>query len=147
MSLEINNQATPAIHVLELQVRDYECDIQGVVNNAVYQNYLEHARHEYIQTLGINFAEFARKKINLVLARIELEYKRSLTPGDRFLVQSQMIRLSKLKFGFKQTIVTIPDEGEKGVVALTAMATAVALNEKGRPFIPEELETILPDLK
>ena len=24
-----------------MTVRDYECDIQGIVNNAVYQNYLE----------------------------------------------------------------------------------------------------------
>ncbi|NLI24182.1 MAG: acyl-CoA thioesterase, partial [Bacteroidales bacterium] len=28
---------------LEMEVRDYECDIQGIVNNAVYMNYLEHA--------------------------------------------------------------------------------------------------------
>jgi len=32
---------------LEMRVRDYECDLQGVVNNAVYQNYLEHARHAF----------------------------------------------------------------------------------------------------
>jgi acyl-ACP thioesterase len=31
---------------LEFSVRDYECDLQGVVNNAVYQHYLEYARHE-----------------------------------------------------------------------------------------------------
>ncbi|NSW95739.1 MAG: acyl-CoA thioesterase, partial [Bacteroidales bacterium] len=33
---------------LEFTVRDYECDLQGVVNNANYQHYLEHARHEYL---------------------------------------------------------------------------------------------------
>ena len=41
---------------LTLDVRDYECDLQGVVNNAVYQNYLEHARHQYLQSLGLSFA-------------------------------------------------------------------------------------------
>ena len=30
---------------VDFTVRDYECDLQGIVNNAVYQNYLEHARH------------------------------------------------------------------------------------------------------
>ena len=34
---------------LNLQVRDYECDLQGIVNNAVYQNYLEHTRHEFFE--------------------------------------------------------------------------------------------------
>ena len=44
---------------LELQVRDYECDIQGIVNNAVYQNYLEHCRHKFL-----NFAGLVQKKQN-----------------------------------------------------------------------------------
>jgi len=26
---------------VDFEVRDYECDLQGIVNNAVYQNYLE----------------------------------------------------------------------------------------------------------
>ena len=48
---------------LEFQVRDYECDMQGVVNNSVYQNYLEHARHEFLKMLGIDFAEMTRRGV------------------------------------------------------------------------------------
>ena len=29
---------------IDLKVRDYECDLQGVVNNANYQHYMEHTR-------------------------------------------------------------------------------------------------------
>ena len=29
------------VYEMEMMVRDYECDMQGIVNNAVYQNYLE----------------------------------------------------------------------------------------------------------
>ena len=80
------------VHSLEFSVRDYECDMQGVVNNGVYQNYLEHARHEFLQSQGINFAEMTIKQINLVVVRAELNYRDSLSSGDRFVVCSNIQR-------------------------------------------------------
>ena len=32
-----------------MEVRDYECDIQGIVNNANYLHYIEHTRHLFLQ--------------------------------------------------------------------------------------------------
>ena len=52
--------AQPPDFTLTLAVRDYECDLQGVVNNAVYQNYLEHARHQYLQSLGLSLCPLPR---------------------------------------------------------------------------------------
>ena len=39
-----------------MKVRDYECDLQGIVNNANYQHYLEHTRHEFLLSTGVSFA-------------------------------------------------------------------------------------------
>lgn len=44
------------IYELEMKVRDYECDLQGIVNNANYQHYLEHTRHEFLTSAGVSFA-------------------------------------------------------------------------------------------
>ena len=52
---------------LNLKVRDYECDMQGIVNNAIYQHYLEHARHEYLLSHGLSFAEMTRQGIVIVV--------------------------------------------------------------------------------
>ena len=44
------------IYELKMKVRDYECDLQGIVNNANYQHYLEHTRHEFLSSTGVSFA-------------------------------------------------------------------------------------------
>ena len=72
---------------LELQVRDYECDLQGIVNNAVYQNYLEHCRHKFLNFVGLDFAELHKDGIDAVVIRAEIDYKFPLRPGDDFFVR------------------------------------------------------------
>jgi len=125
-------------HTIELKVRDYECDMQGVVNNGVYQNYLEHARHEYLLTQTVNFAEVTAQGIHLVVVRAELDYRNSLKSNDRFEVRSNLRRLSKLRFEFLQDIYCLADNR----LMLQARITGTSLNEKGRPFAPEFLEKL-----
>lgn len=125
-------------HSLEFKVRDYECDMQGVVNNAVYQNYLEHARHEYLQAEGINFAEMTAKGINLVVVRAELDYRDSLKSSDAFVVKSDLIRLSRVRFQFIQDIYRLSDNR----LMLQALITGTSINQRGRPFVPEALEQL-----
>jgi acyl-CoA thioester hydrolase len=122
-------------HELSLRVRDYECDLQGVVNNAVYMNYLEHARHEFLKARGVDFAEVTRQGIHLVVVRAELDFMGSLTSGDEFTVRTRFQQESRLKILFNQQIV----RGSDDKVMLTARITATALNDKGRPFVPEDI--------
>lgn len=124
---------------LEMAVRDYECDLQGVVNNAVYQNYLEHARHEYLKLVGIDFAALAAQKINLVVTRVEIDYKTSLVSGDRFVVEVRLERISPVRIGFRQDIYRLPDRK----LVVQALVTGTALNAKGRPQLPEALKNAL----
>jgi len=119
----------------EMQVRDYECDMQGIVNNAVYQNYLEHARHEFLKELGIDFADYARQGINMVVIRAEVDYKWSLTGGDKFVVRCNFIRESNVKFAFLQDIYRLMDNK----LAIKAKIIGTVLNAKGRPEIPQEI--------
>lgn len=124
---------------LDMHVRDYECDIQGIVNNGVYQNYLEHARHVYLKKVGVDFAEYARKGINLVVVRAELDYKFPLESGDAFRVSVTMKRESRVKFAFYQDICRLPDEK----LILKAKIIGTAINAKGRPELPEELDRLM----
>ena len=128
-------------HQLDFKVRDYECDLQGVVNNGVYQNYLEHARHEFLQSHGINFAEVTAAGINLVVTRAELDYKNSLVSNDLFVVRSLIRQASRVRFEFQQDIYRLPDE----TLMLAAKITGTSLNQQGRPFVPEMLEQLFSE--
>lgn len=72
------------IYSLEMQVRDYELDSEGIVNNANYLHYLEHTRHSFCSENGIYFAEMQNRGIIPVLNKVEIEYKEPLRSGDVF---------------------------------------------------------------
>jgi acyl-CoA thioester hydrolase len=124
------------IFEVELKVRDYECDMDHVVNNAVYLNYLEHARHELLESKGLKFGELSQRGISLVVTRIEIDYKGSLVSGDRFVVRTALQRSGRIRFLFNQSIYRIADNRPM----LNAVVTGTALNARGRPEFPAELE-------
>lgn len=124
---------------LDFEVRDYECDLQGIVNNAVYQNYLEHARHAFLKSVGLDFARFAQEGINLVVVRAELDYRTPLQSGDRFWVGLRLERISRLRFAFLQDIYRRPDDRP----VLNARVIGTALDRRGRPVLPGEIEKML----
>ncbi len=101
--------ASASLYELELSVRDYECDLQGIVNNAVYLNYFEHARHQYLLNKQIDFAKLHEDGIDLVVSRIEIDYKFSLTSGDFFRVTVTTRREGHLRFIFEQDIFKLPE--------------------------------------
>lgn len=106
---------------IQLKVRDYECDLQGVVNNAVYQSYLEHARHEYLLTKGHSFDELTSNGILLMVSRIEMDFKNSLTSRDVFTVRLKTEKQG-LKLIFFQDIFRDSDQ----VLCLKAKVEVIA---------------------
>jgi len=119
----------------EMEVRDYECDLQGIVNNSVYQNYLEHTRHKYIKSIGLDFSKLSQKGVNLMVKRVEIDYQFPLKSGDKFISALRMERISPLRFGFVQRIYRQPDNK----LIIKALVIGTAVNERGRPELPKEL--------
>ncbi|MDO4190731.1 MAG: acyl-CoA thioesterase [Bacteroidales bacterium] len=93
---------------LELKVRDYECDLQGIVNNANYQHYYEHTRHEFLVSQDISFAELHNQGIDLVVARATMAFKTPLHSRDKYLSVLDL-RQDGLRYIFDQKIFRLPD--------------------------------------
>lgn len=92
----------------QMKVRDYECDLQGIVNNANYQHYIEHTRHEFLLSLGVSFAHLHNEGIDPVVARLNMAFKTPLKSGDEF-VSKLYIRKEGIKYVFFQDIFRLPD--------------------------------------
>ena len=93
---------------LKFKVRDYECDLEGIVNNANYQHYMEHTRHEFMLSAGLSFADMYAQGITPVVARITISYKMPLRSRDEF-VSKLSVRKEGVRYVFLQDIFRLPD--------------------------------------
>ena len=123
-----------------MEVRDHELDRFGVVNNAVYQNYLEHARHAFLASRGISLTHLLEEKFRPVVTRIDLEYLLPLQSGDSFSVQLWLTRLTRVKFQFFQQIQKIPSMQS----TTRAHVIGTFLGPNDRPIMPEKMKTLHP---
>lgn len=122
---------------IDLKVRDYECDLQGIVNNANYQHYLEHARHEFLLSKGLSFSDFHQRGIDFVVSHVDIDYKSPLRSKDEYTVG---LRLEKrgIRWIFHQDILRKPDRK----LCVRAQVVSVALIN-GRPKDCPEIGAVL----
>lgn len=117
----------------KFKVRDYECDLQGIVNNANYQHYTEHACHESFLSRGVSFADLHDKGIDLVVSKISIEYKKSLKSGDEFVCRLYMEK-EGIRYVYYQDIYRLADNA---LCAKTKTETVCVVNGKPAMSCPE----------
>ena len=131
------------IYELTMKVRDYECDLQGIVNNANYQHYIEHTRHEFLSSAGISFARLHEQGIDPVVARLNMAFKTPLRSGDEF-ISKLYLKKESIKYTFYQDIFRLPDL--KPVIKATVetvclingrLGESSLLNETFSPYLNE----------
>lgn len=112
------------IYELKMKVRDYECDLQGIVNNANYQHYIEHTRHEFLLSAGISFTQLHEQGIDPVVARLTMAFKTPLKSGDEF-ISKLYLKKEGIKYVFYQDIFRLPD---KKIVIKSTVETVCVIN-------------------
>ena len=115
------------IFTLELAVRDYELDSEGIVNNAIYLHYLEHTRHAFVKQEGIPFGSLTSDGLVPVVRRMEIDYHMPLRSGDVMLSRLWIERQGP-RFIFHQNIF----KKEGGDLVVSAVVTIVCREKNGR---------------
>ena len=121
-----------------LTVRSYELDSFGHVNNGTYAKYLEAARGDYLQEIGIDFNDFKAWNKFPVIAKVIIEYKAPAFLFDTLHINGKVENLGKSSVNFTYEI--LKDDGSLVAIAETLM---VFVNEKGKPcYMPEEVRSV-----
>ena len=116
-----------------LKVRSYECDSYSHVNNAVYLNYLEYARYEFLKDVGFDYLKAVEAGYGTYISRIEIDYKKPAFTDNELVIKSKPIKKGAVSGTISQQIW----RGEELIVE--AKVTWVFVNSKGMPVkIPAE---------
>ena len=112
-----------------MEVRDYECDIEGIVNNANYLHNMEHTRHLFLQECGLSFADMHAKGVDAVVARMNLQFKTPLRCDDEF-ISRLALKKEGIRYVFYQDIYRASDEQLcfKGVAELVCLVNGRLAN-------------------
>jgi acyl-CoA thioester hydrolase len=112
---------------LEIAVRDYELDSEGIVNNAIYLNYLEHTRHAFVKQEGIPFGSLTSEGLVPVVRRMTIDYHVPLRSGD-VMLSALWIEHEGARFIFHQDIF----KKGSGELVVSAVVTIVCMEQNGR---------------
>jgi len=123
-----------------LEARSYECDSYGHVNNAVYLNYLEYARHDFMRQAGIRYEDLRARGYGLVVTRIQIDYKSPVRWGEGLRVLTEPLAKGKVRCTFSQRIYRVEE------LVADAEVTWACIGPNGKPVrLPPELD--VPELQ
>lgn len=124
-----------------MMVRDYECDIEGIVNNANYLHYAEHTRHLFLRRCGLSFADMHRRGTDAVVARMNLQYKIPLRSDDEF-ISRLALKKEGLRYVFYQDIFRASD----GKLCFRGVIDVVCL-VNGKLAVSRDIDRALMDME
>lgn len=116
-------------------VVSYELDSFGHVNNAVFLNYLEKARCDYMTLKGLSFTDFAKWRRYPVVTRAALVFKYPARADDKLAIHGWISEYSHATFTLRYEV--IDQAADK--LLLTGETQHVFVDENNKPSrIPEE---------
>jgi len=129
----------PHRHLSRFEARSYEIDSYRHLNNGVYLAWLEHARLQFLQSLGFSYDLFADRQQWIVVARTELDFRTPLHVGDAVEITTEVVALGRSSVRFRQAMRLVRDGAPLEVPACEALTIMVFSGGSGRSIpIPDD---------
>lgn len=112
------------------KVNYYETDKMGITHHSNYVRYMEEARTELFEQMGISYELMGKAGLLLPVTELECKYRHSSTAGDRLRIEVRTLEYTgvRLVFGFKMY-------GEDGELIFTGKVTHGCTDAQGHPVI------------
>ncbi|MEZ5375608.1 MAG: thioesterase family protein [Acidimicrobiales bacterium] len=120
------------LHRTEISVRWAELDPYAHVNHAVYVGYLEVARAEALDHIGLSLPMVSKAGLQFVVVELNVKYKRAAEMGDQLVVETSLDRTSRATSTWHQRIL----RGDE--VMIVGSVTAAVTDATGRPVRPPQ---------
>ena len=114
---------------LTLKVRHYEVDLYGHVNHANYVHYLEAARVEALEAVGLALPELRRQGYLIVAVELAVKYHAPAYPGETLEITTRIREIRGARSIWAQEI----RETTSRRLAVTAEVTGAFMLDGGRP--------------
>lgn len=126
-------------HKITFRVRFHEVDMLGVCNNAVYINYFETARLEYIKAAGLmpERGIFSDGKL-FFMVRNEINYRDHAFYDDELEVYTKVSYIKYSSFGFDHLIV----KKSSGKIIVDGKGVIVQVDPKTRKSLKLEADFV-----
>lgn len=137
-------------HKTTVKVRFHEVDMLGVCNNAVYINYFEHARLEYVKEAGLipEGGIFSDGKL-FFMVRNEINYRGHSFYDDELAVYSKVTYIKNSSFGYDHIVI----RKKSGEAIVDGKGVVVFVDPKTRKSTPitediiKKIKAYEPDVK
>ena len=134
-------------HLFQLRVRNFQVDSQGIVHNAIYLEYCEIGRVEYVRDLGVQLLPTGifDDGVKINVKRNEINYESPAMVDDMLNIYTRISYLKNSSFCFEHLIY----HHESGRLLITQKSIQVNLNpETNRPErLPDHLRKIIIDFE
>lgn len=114
-------------HQFPVTVYYEDTDMAGIVYYANYLRFIERARSEIVEQMGVDQRAMRAEDIVFVVSRIEADYLGSARLGDRLTVETRHEAAGRVRWLFHQEVKL----GE--AVIFRALVTAVCMTTAGKP--------------
>ena len=125
-------------HRFPVTVYYEDTDMAGIVYYANYLRYIERARSEIVEEMGVDQNAMRSQGIVFAVTRVEADYIGSARLGDRLVIETTHRAQSPVRWVFEQTVM----RGDERI--FHAVVTAVTMSTEGRPTrLPAEIRASL----